>query len=740
MTVSAFDARDARALLLVLLLPVLVALPEIAGWLDSDPLLYSAAISSAAQPGILHGYPTIDPNAGFQTQALGYRAMRDWLEGTVPWWNPYSGIGLPLAGEYQPAAFFPLTLVLLLPHGMLWERVLLQVLAGWGTYFLLRRLAIGRAASCIGAILFAFNGTFAWLSHGPSQAAAFLPWMLLGIERARAFTLARHAGGWRLFTLAMAGGLLAGFPETTYICGLLALVWWIVRAVQLPRERIPAFAGRVALGGIAGVLVSAPQVLAFFEYLPQAYIGIHSEVLAHSRLNPLSWIPSLVAPYAWGPIFAYSDRWPELAGHWGGIGGYVTLALVVCAVFGLAVRGGALAWTLAAWVALSLAKSADIAPATALLNLVPGVAETAFARYSPPTWELALIVLAMRGLDAIAKRAGLRRGALALAGAAAAAGIVAGLHEVGDAWPRIHAFVPMRNWATGSLAWAAITAIACIALLARRGPRAARLAGAILAIDAIVMFAIPTFSAQRGATLDLAAVRYLQEHIGLQRFFTLGPLQPNYGAYLGIASINHNYLPVAQRWVDWLHAHLDRDAEPVVFNGNYPRAPGQRDAAEELRRNIADYRAAGVKFVLVPPGADPFGAPGDPAREGVRLAYESAAMRIFELSSPSPYFDPVKGNCAVSASTRTLARLDCAGPGTLVRRELYFPGWRAEVNGREMPIWPYESVFQAIDLPTGSSEVRFRYAPPHIEWAWAAFALGCLLLVVPRRSRLSAPA
>jgi hypothetical protein len=736
MTGPVYGARDARAFALIVLLPILAALPQIAGWLDANPLLYTPAISLAGQPGVLHGYPTIDPNAGFQTQALGYRAASDWLAGMVPWWNPYSGVGLPLAGEYQPAAFFPLTLLLLLPQGMLWEGLILQVLAGWGTYALLRRLELGRVAACVGGILFAFNGTLAWLSHGPAQAASFLPWMLLGIERARAFSLAGEAGGWRLFALAMGVGLLAGFPETTYICGLLALLWWMVRAAELPRERIGAFAWRVILGGLVGILISAPQVLAFFEYLPHAYIGIHSEVLAHSRLNPLSWLPSLVAPYSWGPIFAFSNRWPELTGHWGGIGGYVTLALVVVAVFGVAARGSALAWMLATWTALSLAKSADIAPATALLNLIPGVAETAFARYSPPTWQLALIVLAMRGLDAVASGHARRRGALAFAGIATLVGVVAGLEQLGAAWAHVGAFVPTRNWAMGSLAWAGITAIALLALLARQGPRTASLAGAVLAIDAMLMFVIPTLSAQRGARLDMAAVRYLQENIGLQRFFTLGPLQPNYGAYFGIASINHNYLPVAQRWVDWVHAHLDRDAEPVVFNGNYPRAPGQRDATEELRRNIVGYRAAGVKFVLTPPGVDPFGAPGDPAREGVALVYEDAAMRIFELPAPAPYFDPLEGGCTVSAGMRTHANVQCASPGTLVRRELYFPGWRAEVNGREVPIWPYDGAFQVIAVPQGTSDVRFRYAPPYIEWAWAAFALGCVALVVPRRLRL----
>ena len=37
---------------------------------------------------------------------------------------------MPLAGEYQPGVFFPLTLLLALPDGVMWRRLALQILAG----------------------------------------------------------------------------------------------------------------------------------------------------------------------------------------------------------------------------------------------------------------------------------------------------------------------------------------------------------------------------------------------------------------------------------------------------------------------------------------------------------------------------------------------------------------------------------------------------------------------------------
>ena len=92
---------DRRALTLVILLPLLLALPGLVGLLKSDPMFYLSALGLDVQPGLIRGSPYIDPNSGYSTQALGYLSAWTWLKGAVPWWNHYSGIGLPLAAEYQ---------------------------------------------------------------------------------------------------------------------------------------------------------------------------------------------------------------------------------------------------------------------------------------------------------------------------------------------------------------------------------------------------------------------------------------------------------------------------------------------------------------------------------------------------------------------------------------------------------------------------------------------------------------
>src|SRR5690349_11309815 len=126
--------KDVRCAALVALLPFALALPQLLGLVVADPIFYTGNINRVFEPGILRGMVALDPNVGFQTQALGYRAAVDWLHGVVPWWNYYSGVGLPLAAEYQPAAFFPLTLLMLFPRGVVWEQTILEAVAGLGTY------------------------------------------------------------------------------------------------------------------------------------------------------------------------------------------------------------------------------------------------------------------------------------------------------------------------------------------------------------------------------------------------------------------------------------------------------------------------------------------------------------------------------------------------------------------------------------------------------------------------------
>jgi len=703
------------AALILILLPVLLALPQLIGVLKPDPLLVNASIATGVEKGVLIGVPFIDPNAGFQTQALGYRSAADWLEGRVPWWNSYSGIGLPLAAEYQPASFFPLTLLMLLPLGMVFLHIVLQAACGIGAYLVLRRLACARTAALAGALLFELNGTVAWFAHAPASVVPTLPWIVYGIERAR--HAATHGGhGWRTLAVAMALSLLAGFPETAYIDGLLCLSWAVVRGLSLERRERTAFAIRVVAGGAVALMLAAPQLLPFFQYLPQADVGGHGDM---SHFGFPSWfaVGSLVAPYVFGPIFAYQEKFPDLLHFWGTAGGYATILLIAVAVHGFWQRRDALAFALLGWILLCLGKTFLVQPALGLWNLVPGIAVSAFARYAQPSWEFALAILAAFALEP--HEASRVRAARRLAALVSIAMFGWSLVILATLAHQLSSSRGLVNSVWGSMAWAAITLAFGLAWLGRAGHAKvrARLA-TLLVVDAALMAFIPVLSAPKAGAVDATAVRFLQDHLGFQRFFTLGPITPNYGAYFGIASINHNYLPVSARWRDEIRRGLQPHREDaVVFDGRDMEAPSMaRDRVAELSR-------LGVRYVVAPAGLDPY-----KDRDDIQVAYRDELLTIFELPGPAPYFETIPAGCDLSFADRESAVADCAAPALLVRRELYFPGWRATRAGTHLAILPFEDLFQSVQLPPGRSEVRFHYSPPHIEWAWAAMLLAALCL------------
>jgi hypothetical protein len=238
------------------------------------------------------------------------------------------------------------------------------------------------------------------------------------------------------------------------------------------------------------------------------------------------------------------------------------------------------------------------------------------------------------------------------------------------------------------------------------------------------MYAIPSLSNPRGGEVDTGSIRFLRDNLGLQRFFSLQAIEPNYGAYFGLPSINHNYLPLARRWAEFVRKRLDTANDKEYFNGG--RHEGPTPSGQQLGANIAAYREVGVKYVVALPHHV----------VGLPLAYKGAAMTIYELPGHAPYFELLGANCRIDEPKRTSAIVTCEGPAQLVRRELFFPGWSATVGGNEVEIAEHGELFQRIALPSGKSEVRFSYAPPHIGWAWLAAALGAAALFAPFGSRL----
>jgi hypothetical protein len=708
---------DTWAVLAIVAAVVVANLPYLLGFFDPNPLDHRAGLTSAITAGWLAGKPTIDPSNGFTSQAIGHLAALDLLHLRLPWWNPYEATGMPLLGETQAAALFPPTLLTAFSNGQLYEHVLLEMIAGICTYRLLRRILVNRPAAIAGGIAFALNGKFAWFADATVNPLPFLPMLLLGIERAFEMTRARRRGGWRLIAVAGALTVYAGFPEVAYIDVLMAVFWVGWRCGCLERRQLRPFAAKIVLGALAGTLLAAPMLLAMADYLSHADLGVHASSQLGSAHLSLSALPQLLMPYTYGQVNA-----DPRSVIWIRVGGYLSITLLLLAALGFLAPGRrGLRFVLFGWALLVFARMYGQPPLLGhVIGVLPDMSRIQFFRYGTAALELPVILLAALGLDDVTRVPAHRRrlvwGGLAAVVAVVAAALYARpiVHSLGTASQQGAFF-------HASILWGALTAVGVGAagLVREARVRAALLVG-LVALDAVVLFAVPEFSAPRATTVDLAPVSYLRRHLGDSRFFTLGPIAPDYGSYFGLASIGVDDFP-PQAYSNYVHARLD----PVVaFTGFRPPGPS---AEWELVHHLRGYRSAGVRYVLTPPGQR---LPQSSTK--FRLVLRSPSTWIYRLAGTSPYYEAP--GCRVTSSGRGSAQAVCPRPTTLVRRETWLAGWSAVLDGRPTVIRRVDGLFQGVTVPAGRHRVTFTFVPVGMDWAALGLLGGVALLFIPTLS------
>jgi hypothetical protein len=870
--------RDVCAIICIFLLPLLINVPTFLGWWSVDPVHFFSGIASFHGRQLLHGYPCIDPSTGFIAQALGKVAAQEWLSGKIPWWNYYSGVGRPLAAEMSPGAFFlPFVLLHHFSNGMLYFEAILQILAGLGTYCLLRKIGLIELAAFTGAVLYQFNGAFVWLGPMMTNPAAFLPWLILGIEHARERSLKRSIGGSWIVAIPLAFSIYAGFPETAYINGLLAVVWSFWRLFGLPSGVRLRFIGKLAAGVIVGLMLSAPIVVPFLEYLHYSYLGGHTSNGGFGGLRSEA-LPQLFFPLLYGIPWSYHDSANVANGVWSAVGGYFSAAQLGVIVLGLVTtRRSSLFIVLLLWILISLGRSFALPFVSTMVDLVPLLKLAAFFRYAAPSWEFCSAVMCAKVINDL-------NSANLLSGRKLSVGLVAALvilticlyparNLVAQFY--VHDSYRVYFWVSLALGFGGIIAIALAFRFAQNRPiLAARATAALLLVDAIALFSIPSFSGVIDSKSRSAGVDYLKRHIGTDRFYTLGPIAPNYGAYYRIASINHNALPIAANWVKYIQDHIDPYAHPAFFTGNYRADPKSPTPVEVLQDNLGEYEQIGVRYVVSPHSQNPFaralalldsGAkafnlsvgqsiagkisgtqfvgsridavrilignysgmsdgrlrirlsadgysatgernlkesqnnqpflitlnqpitlasgklhyevsdiegtnpvalwiypqiegqqthnspeipPGyaprieflplpQPNGERPQIVFESSDMDIYELPEVKPYFEVLEGDSELRVENRAVLSVNCSSQTRLVRRELYYPGWKAFVAGKKVHIESYNEIFQAIRIPVGQYKIVFTYIPTHMRLITVTFLLGLFWVVIgPIRSQM----
>ena len=224
--------------------------------------------------------------AGFWPVLVGTRAIwfRDVFELTLPianalgaaWragelglWQPGLAMGYPLLAEPAAMTLYPPGF-LLAWHPVPWMLGLFAALhlglAASGTFLLLRSWGLGRPAAAFGGAVLMFSGVAAGSTSlaSATRVLAWLPWVLLGVERFLASGSSRPLAGGAVALALMA--LSTDHASVILTAGLaVALPWFRPCAAGLPP-------GRVAAG--LGLCLGLAFGLAAMALLPAIEFGV----------------------------------------------------------------------------------------------------------------------------------------------------------------------------------------------------------------------------------------------------------------------------------------------------------------------------------------------------------------------------------------------------------------------------------------------------------------------------------
>jgi hypothetical protein len=84
-------------------------------------------------------------------------------------------------------------------------------------------------------------------------------------------------------------------------------------------------------------------------------------------------------------------------------------------------------------------------------------------------------------------------------------------------------------------------------------------------------------------------------------------------------------------------------------------------------------------------------------------------------------------------------------PAPLVFARLWWPGYSATLDGKELPVRALSGIFVTVDVPAGASgQIVLSFAPPHLVLSWIVtllgFAIACVVLWLHPRLSLHRPA
>jgi hypothetical protein len=712
------------------------------------PLLLAAAVICFFWKLVLTDQYTWLENHDAADQILPwfqYQA-REWHEGRFPLWDPYQWGGQSLIGQMQPGVAYPpnwLLFLLPLENGYIrqsflhWYWVLIHVQAALFCYLLCRDLGRSRGASFLAGLAFSlagYVGTTGWpqMLNGVAWAPLIFLFQLRALRGERPVVSAGLSG------MFLGIAWLSGHHQApTFLALGVAALWAdaLVRRRGARKGLLRASAAFVALL----VLTSALQVLPAYEYGRLAVRWVGAE-------QPVGWADPV--PYAIHREYSLSPA---------SLPGIILPGIhrlndpyfgVVC--FTLALLGLAAGWADAAarrmaflaLLGLLLALGGFSVFHGVAYALVPGVEKARTPLAATCLFSLGLAVLVAWGVDGFERLRGTDWPRRTVLGLCIAGGALFALEAA-------RMLVVDPN-AESKVRLAALSAVLLAALFAAwsrgsAGRPAATVCLALLAMLEIGSF-IGVYLPNRYVEAENRYLPKMRQNADIVGFLRRQPgpfrieVDPkevsfNFGDWHGLESTGGYVASLAANIYrqDWGSQRL-RDMYGVRYSVAREARPGQQEVFHgESGLKILLNSGAFPRAWVVHRAERGSGVPDDPAG----MALVAVAPPQLEECSEADSVEVLHHNPAALALR---VRMGCRG--LLVISEHFFPGWKAEVDGRAAEILQVNGALRGLVLDRGMRRVEMRYRPAPVLLGGLMTASGLLagvLLWALDRRRVGPP-
>ncbi len=682
-------------------------------------------------------------------------------QGHLPLWNPFNGLGLPLAFNWQSAAFsLPAAVSYLFPLHLAYtaQIIVTLVVAGTGAYALGGVLRLGVIGCATAGTVYQLSGSFmGWLGWPHAAVMSWAGWLLaVGILIVRGRHRTRNIVA---LAVMLALALVSGQPELFTILTVSVVVVVLTMLILTARA---SHHGRSALRPLldlvlavaAGLALGAPLALPGLQVLAKSTRNsgalLATTEVGHA-LPPHDLVHLLVQgynglPVAGGQVFGDAVYFDTAA--------YVGVIAIALAILGV-VRGRRRPEVVALLVLAVVSLAIVFAPPVeAVLIHLPFVQTIDWHR-DLMGLSLCVALLAGVGMDALVRGTAPRSNERVLAAALGAQFVLlvalwlfvtsglspldAGQRRDSLTWGLVSAGLGLVL--VGALAgWRTRTATGQ-GRAADPAPLSHRrvVAGLLLVVETAFLVSAGAqlwSSSPHGAT-PTPAVTALADSVGEG---TVG-----FGAftcYDGPAVTSLGILPEANSLFD---VHQFDFYDPVLPTGYFqawsrvsPSKPGVPiyNSFCPAITTASEARQFGVAFVLEPAGAaGPTGAVFD-RRIGDEDLYripDSGAATLTPVTATGGF--PPAGAPAVAVAVTHPSpsswRIVTGGPGEQVLRLglTDLPGWRATIDGHPLQVTRYAGVMLQARIPAGHHVIELHYWPSLFTVGLIA-AAGCAVLLI----------